>query len=72
MEFRVGLFQDIEAALASPGTEVRFGAPYLSHRDFTTSEALNAFFQAGGHDFYLETDAGVAALHLVPPRDIIR
>ena len=72
MEFRVGLFQDIEAALAAPGTEVRFAGPYLHHADFTTSEALNAFMASGGHEFYVETAQGVAALHVVPARGITR
>jgi hypothetical protein len=72
MEFRVGLFQDIEAALAAPGSEVRFAGPYVRHRDFTTSEALNAFLESGGRDFYVETEQGLGAVHVVPARGTTR
>jgi hypothetical protein len=48
MEFKVGLFSDIAAALAEPGTEVRpnMGA-YIRHRDFDTSERINTWRKAG-------------------------
>ena len=33
-EFRFGLFQDIEEAIARPGNEVHFHGRYITHRDF--------------------------------------
>lgn len=58
-EFRVGLFSDIRKALDRPGEEVeKDTSPYIVHRDFGTSEKLNAFLD-GRTDavFYLEADA---------------
>jgi hypothetical protein len=51
-EFRVGLFQDIERAIASPGHEVNksMGA-YISHRDYTTSREINTYLAAGHSSF---------------------
>jgi hypothetical protein len=68
MEFRVGLFPDIERATAAPGTEVRYAGPYLRHSEFKTSDAINAAIAAGTHQFFVETDRGIARLYLVPPR----
>ena len=72
MEFRVGLFPDIERAMASPGTEVRYGGPYLRHSEFKTSDAINAAIAAGTDEFFVDTDRGVARLQLVPPREPTR
>jgi hypothetical protein len=72
MEFRVGLFPDIEAALHSPGSEVRHEAPYLLHRDFATSQAINSFLAAGGQAFFVETAAGIHAVRVVPRREALR
>jgi len=72
MEFRVGLFPDIEQAIASPGTEIRYHGPYLRHTDFTTSDALNALLASGAQDFFVETPTGFAAIHLVPSREPTR
>lgn len=44
-ELRVGLFPDIQQALAHPGTPVPHRFRYLRHRDFTTSEELNAYLE---------------------------
>jgi hypothetical protein len=68
MEFRVGLFPDIERAIASPGTEVAYRGPYLRHTDYTTSEALNTALEGGARDFFVETARGFAELQFVPPR----
>jgi len=72
MEFRVGLFADIEEALAAPGTEVRYRGPYLRHSDYSTSQAINAFLASGGTEFFIETDRGVAAFRLLPAREATR
>lgn len=58
-EFRFGLFQDIEKALASPGTEVRFWGGYITHRDFDTSKKLNEYLAAGNKTFMVRTDKGL-------------
>jgi hypothetical protein len=55
-EFRAGLFQDIEKALAAPGTEVNKSmGSYITHRDYTTSREINTFIDAGNSTFYVET-----------------
>jgi hypothetical protein len=50
-EFRFGLFPDIEAALAKPGTEVAFHGKYIRHRDFGTSDRLNEYLDSGSRSF---------------------
>lgn len=47
MEITVGLFPDLEKAMANPGTRVDRGGRYLRHRDYDTSERLNALLDAG-------------------------
>ena len=43
-EFKVGLFQDIEAALARPGEEVdKSMGDYILHSSFDTSRRLNEY-----------------------------
>jgi hypothetical protein len=56
MEFKVGLFPDIEKAIASPGTEIdKSIGTYITHRDYDTSRRLNEFL-ADERDatFYVE------------------
>ena len=39
---KAGLFQDIEQAIASPGTDVdKSMGDYVTHRDYTTSREIN-------------------------------
>jgi hypothetical protein len=54
-QFDVGLFQDIEKAIAAPGEEVdkSMGA-YLTHRDYTTSREINDHLDAGNSVFFVE------------------
>jgi hypothetical protein len=55
-EFKVGLFQDIERAIAAPGTEVNKSmGSYITHRDYTTSRQINQFIDAGNSIFVVET-----------------
>ena len=55
-EFKVGLFQDIEQAIAAPGTEVNKSiGSYISHRDYATSRQINEFIDAGNSTFNVET-----------------
>jgi hypothetical protein len=55
-EFRFGMFQDIEEALAQPGTEVHFHGKYITHRDFDTSRKLNEHLDAGNRTFIVKRD----------------
>ena len=58
-QFRVGLFPDIERAIAQPDHEVEksMGA-YIVHRDYTTSQALNVYIAAGHDQYFVETGGG--------------
>lgn len=58
-QFRVGLFPDIEKAIARPDQEIEksMGA-YITHRDYTTSQAINAFLDAGHTQFVVEARGG--------------
>jgi len=52
MEFTVGLFPDIEQALASPGTEVdKSMGDYVTHRDYPTSREINDYLKSGHTSF---------------------
>lgn len=61
-EFRFGLFQDIEEAIAKPGTEVHFHGKYITHRDFDTSRKLNEHLDAGNRTFIVKCDKGIFLL----------
>jgi hypothetical protein len=53
-EFRYGLFQDVEAAIEKPGTEIDQGiGSYITHRNFTTSRAINEHLTAGHRTFFV-------------------
>jgi hypothetical protein len=66
-EFEAGLFQDIEAALASPGEPVdKNMGNYIIHRDFTTSDAVNRFLSGDGRAFFVQRGAAVFELALRP------
>lgn len=58
-EFRVGLFQDIEKAMASPGAEVDKSGDYVIHRDYDTSRRLNAYLADRSHTvFFVRRQGG--------------
>lgn len=61
-EFLVGLFQDIERALGRPGDEIEFFGRYTRHRDFNTSEALNAYLKDHPEGFVLDAGGHIYAL----------
>jgi hypothetical protein len=66
-EFEAGLFQDIEAALASPGEPVdKNMGNYIIHRDYTTSDAVNRFLNREGRVFFVRRGAAVFELALRP------
>jgi hypothetical protein len=57
-QFTVGLFPDIERAIASPGQPVHKSmGSYITHRDYTTSQQLNAYL-AAGHSTFLVRSGG--------------
>ena len=57
-EFRVGLFQDIEQAIAHPGEEADFNGSYVTHRDYNTSRLLNDFLADRAHREFLVDGRG--------------
>jgi len=66
MQFTVGLFQDLERAIDTPGvaTERSMGN-YTIHRDYTTSQALNEFLAGSGTTFYVERGDDVFKVELL-------
>lgn len=68
MEFRVGLFQDIAAAIASPGTPTEKSmGQYIRHRDYDTSGRINAFLKGGGTVFRVAFSGEVFELAIKRP-----
>jgi len=57
-EFRVGLFQDIQAAIDRPGEAADFHGEYVTHRDYTTSRQLNDFLADRSHREFLVDGRG--------------
>lgn len=58
-EFRVGLFQDIQQAIAHPGEEADFNGSYVTHRDYNTSRLLNDFLADRSHrEFVVDSRGG--------------
>jgi hypothetical protein len=58
-EFKVGLFQDIEQAIAHPDQEVDKGGEYVIHQQYDTSRQLNAFLKGARNAvFYVEGRGG--------------
>jgi hypothetical protein len=73
MQFKVGLFPDIENAIAAPGTEVDKNiGTYAVHQDYTTSTRLNEFLASGGQRFYVETAGRLYELTLTKPTSAVR
>ena len=72
MEFRVGLFQDIERAIKAPGTEVERSGKYVIHRDYSNSQKLNRFFESRERLFYVETQGRTYRLELTEARSASR
>ena len=73
MEFKVGLFPDIEQALAVPGNEIEKSmGQYIVHRDYTTSRRLNEFLDSGGKTFYVERSGTIYELRLTDSRPAYR
>jgi hypothetical protein len=64
-EFRFGLFPDIEAALAKPGTEVAFHGKYIRHRDFGTSDRLNEHLDSGNRSFIVKHNRALYRISVI-------
>ncbi len=67
-EFKVGLFQDIEQAIAAPDTAVNKSmGSYIIHDDYPTSRQINGFIDAGNSTFFIETRATCWRLTILRP-----
>jgi len=67
-EFAVGLFSDIERALASPGVEVQKSmGPYITHRDYTTSRRINEWVEGGRSELSIRARGACWRLKIVRP-----
>lgn len=54
-QFRVGLFPDIERAIARPDEAVEKGiGAYIVHRDYSTSQEINALLAAGQSELFVK------------------
>jgi hypothetical protein len=72
MELRVGLFQDLEEAMAHPGEPVDRSGHYLRHRDYSTSEELNAFLATDPEGFGVQVGDRKWHMVLIPGRPASR
>jgi len=52
-EFRVGLFQDIEQAIAHPGDAIDKGGEYIRHQQFDTSRLINEYLTDRSHTTFV-------------------
>jgi hypothetical protein len=73
MQFTVGLFPDIDAATRRPGTSVeKWSGAYIRHRDYTTSEELNAHLGTGASEFFVERGGRIYRVRIEPTRPATR
>ena len=72
MEFRVGLFTDIEKATDNPGEEFDKAGKYIIHSDYTTSQALNAYLGSGPKTFHVERRGEVYEMTITKPANARR
>ena len=73
MEFNVGLFPDLDQAMAAPGTEIDKGySRYLRHRDYDSSERLNALLAAGAAELLIGRAGRVFHFRLLPAEPAAR
>jgi len=62
-EFKVGLFQDIDKAIAHPDEEVDKGGEYVLHQSYDTSRQLNAYLSEHRNaTFFIEGHGGCWSL----------
>lgn len=72
MELRVGLFQDLKEAMDNPGEPVERRGRYVRHRDYSTSEELNAFLETKPEEFGVQVGDRKWHMLLIPPRPASR
>jgi hypothetical protein len=66
-EIKVGLFPDLEQAMRAPGTEVdKSMSRYLRHRDYDSSERLNALLDSGAKELLVGYGGRVYLFRLLP------
>lgn len=68
MEITVGLFPDIEKALANPGTPVEQSGRYIRHRDYRTSEKINEFLTTKPERFGVRIDNENFLVDIIPEK----
>lgn len=67
-EMASGVFYDIEAAIADPGTEVEKSlGQYIIHRDYENSARLNAWLGDGGVQYYVTVGGATYLMMVVKP-----
>jgi hypothetical protein len=68
--FRVGLFQDVAAAIAAPGAEVKTNTgTYLKYNDDDTGLRLKAWREAGHDRFAVRSEGRLYLLEVRPGRE---
>ena len=67
MQFKVGLFQDIEKAINNPGQEFDKAGKYIIHNDYTTSQEFNAALENGVQQFYVEYAGRTYEMKILKP-----
>ena len=72
MQFRVGLFSNIEKAAANPGEEFDKAGKYIIQRNYTTSQALNAYLGSGTKTFPVERRGEVYEMAISEPANARR
>ncbi len=72
MQFRVGLFTDIEKATDNPGEEFDKAGKYIIHRDYTTSQDLNAFINSETKTSYVERRGEIYEMTITERREARR
>ena len=65
MQFKVGLFQDIEKAINNPGQEFDKAGKYVIHDDYTTSQEINAVLATDVEQFYVERSGRAYEMKIV-------
>ena len=65
MQFKVGLFRDIEQAIRNPGQEFDKAGRYILHGDYTTSQELNEALKEDVEQFYIEYAGGTYEMKIV-------
>ena len=65
MQFKVGLFQDIEKATGNPGQEFYKAGRYVIHNDYTTSQEINAVLATDVEQFYVERSGRAYEMKIV-------